>query len=89
VRAVAVDARFTVWVTTEDVLPTKLVFPAYTAVNEWLPPVNVEVAVIAAPPKSVAVPITVLPSLKVTVPVGVPVPGDTVLTTALRVTDCR
>jgi len=36
---------------------------------------------------SVPVPRTVVPSLKVTVPVGVPAPGATALTVAVKVTD--
>jgi hypothetical protein len=84
---VDVEARFTVCVTLTEVLPENSVLPPYTAVNEWLPPVNVDTVVTAAPPESVAVPMTVLPSLNVTVPVGVPVP-ELGLTTALRVTDC-
>jgi hypothetical protein len=71
----------------EDVLVAKSVLPPYTAVNEWLPPVKVDMEVTAAPPERVAVPIVVAPSLKVTVPVGVPVP-EVGLTTARRVVDC-
>ena len=40
----------------------------------------------AVPPMSVAVPRTVEPSLNVTVPVGVPVPGEAGITTAVKTT---
>ncbi len=40
----------------------------------------------ATPPLSVPVPRVVLPSRKVTLPVGVPAPGATALTVAVRVT---
>ena len=41
----------------------------------------------AVPPLSVPVPRVVEPSRKVTVPVGVPLPGATALTVAVKVTD--
>ena len=42
----------------------------------------------AIPPLSVPVPIGLPPSRKVTVPVGVPAPGATAETVAVKVTDC-
>ena len=41
----------------------------------------------AVPPLSVPVPSVVEPSRKLTVPVGVPLPGATALTVAVKVTD--
>jgi len=43
---------------------------------------------VAVPPDSVPVPSVVVPSRNVTVPVGVPVPGGTTATVAVKVTDC-
>src|SRR5712691_11100062 len=57
------------------------------AVIEWLPTDREEVAKVAAPPLSVPVPRVVKPSLKVTVPLGVPAPGATGLTVAVKITD--
>ena len=42
---------------------------------------------VALPPLRLPVPSVVAPSLKVTVPVGVPAPGETALTVAVKVTD--
>ena len=56
------------------------------AVIECEPAVSVEVMRVAAPPDMVLVASGVAPSLKVTVPVGVPDPGDTALTVAVKVT---
>ena len=39
-------------------------------------------------PFSIPVPIGVAPSRNVTVPVGIPTPGATALTVAVKVTDC-
>ena len=47
-----------------------------------------EVANVALPELKLAVPSVAAPSRKVTVPVGVPVPGATALTVAVKVTDC-
>src|SRR5579872_383951 len=84
VGAGAVDAlTFSVRVC---VLPSKFVSPLYTAVMVWVPVVEKLVDRVALPPAStVAVPITAFPSLKVTVPVGVPAPGATGATTAVKV----
>lgn len=53
----------------------------------WLPTVNAEVVNVATPPLSVPVPMGLPPSRKVTVPVGVPAPGATGETVAVKVTD--
>ncbi len=45
------------------------------------------VAKVACPELSVFVPSDAAPSLKITVPVGVPAPGATALTVAVKVTD--
>ena len=42
----------------------------------------------AVPPLRAFVASAVAPSLKMTVPVGVPLPGETALTVAVKVTDC-
>ena len=41
---------------------------------------------VALPPLSVPVPMVEVPFIKVTLPVGVPLPGDTALTVAVKVT---
>src|SRR5712691_856865 len=52
----------------------------------WLPTLSVEVFRAAVPPVSVtAVPRLLAPSLNWTVPVGVPAPGETALTVAVKV----
>jgi len=56
------------------------------AVIECEPAVSVEVMRVATPPDMVLVASGVAPSLKVTVPVGVPDPGATALTVAVKVT---
>ncbi len=43
---------------------------------------------VATPALSVPVPNVAAPSLKVTVPLGVPLPGATAATVAVKVTDC-
>jgi hypothetical protein len=85
VRAVELAAWVTVWVSTGEVEPVKLALPLYTAVREWDPTPRVEVARVAVPPESAAVPSRVAPSKKSTVPVGVPPPGATAVTVAVRV----
>jgi hypothetical protein len=47
-----------------------------------------DVVKVVVPPMSVPVPRVVEASLNVTVPVGVPAPGATALTVAVKVTDC-
>ena len=55
----------------------------------WLPAASDEVVKVAVPLLfNVAVPSWAAPSENVTVPVGVPVPGGTGLTVAVKVTDC-
>ena len=53
----------------------------------WFPADRAEVVKVAMPPLSVPVPIGLPPSRNVTVPVGVPVPGATGETVAVKVTD--
>lgn len=84
---VVVPAMFTVCMSVLDVLAEKLLLPPYAALIEWLPRLSVEVLNVAIPPLSVFEPKVVAPSLKVTVPVGVPDPGATALTVAVKVTD--
>src|SRR5262249_48067281 len=56
--------------------------------SEWVVTGGKEVVNAALPvASSVPVPKGVVPSLNVTVPVGTPVPGDTVVTVAVKVTD--
>lgn len=71
-----------------DVLPEKLLDPPYTAVMECEPTASADVLNLAEPALSAPLPNVVAPSLNVTVPVTVPVPGATVLTVAVNVTDC-
>jgi hypothetical protein len=47
-----------------------------------------KVAVNGAVAESVPLPITVAPSRKLTIPAGVPAPGLTTATVAVKVTDC-
>ena len=84
---VVVLDRPTVWVRGEEVLVMKLVSPRYTAVMVWLATVREEVAKVAMPPLRVPEPMGVPPSRNWTVPVGVPAPGATALTVAVKVTD--
>jgi hypothetical protein len=68
-------------------LPLKLPSPPYWAVIEKLPEfVNVTVSVAVPAADSGLVPMVVVPLRKVTVPVGVPAPGLTALTVAVKVT---
>src|ERR1700752_419363 len=53
----------------------------------WLPTASAEVVNVAIPPLSVPVPMGLPPSRNVTVPVGVPLPGATGETVAVKVTD--
>jgi len=57
-------------------------------VIEWDPCAKVEVVNVAMPPDSVPVPSVVAPSRKVTVPDGLPAPGATTATVAVKVTLC-
>lgn|ERR1041384_6697882 len=58
------------------------------AVIECDPTDSVEVEKVAWPEMRLLVTSAMAPSLKITVPVGVPDPGATVLTVAVKVTDC-
>jgi hypothetical protein len=71
----------------DEVLAEKFVAPPYTAVSEWTPNDNPAVVKVPLPLESVAVPRVVFPSLKVTVPAGIPVPGATTVTVAVKTTD--
>lgn len=86
--AVVVLSLFTVCESIDDVFVAKFVSPPYTAVMLWVLTESVNVENVATPaPFRVPVPRVVAPSLKVTVPVGVPDPGDTAATVAVKVTD--
>jgi hypothetical protein len=87
VSAVVVLDWPTDWFTVLLVLVVKFVSPPYTAVIECGPTASALVLNVATPPLSVPVPIVVRPSLNVTVPVGVPAPGVTAATVAVKVTD--
>ena len=52
----------------------------------WLPRESAEIVKEALPELRLAIPSVVVPSRKTTVPVGVPEPGGTELTAAVRVT---
>jgi hypothetical protein len=84
---VVVPSWLTVWVSVADVLVVKLVSPPYTTVMECAPRVKLLVVNVAEPPDRVPVPSVLAPSMKVTVPVGVPEPGATAETVAVKVTD--
>ena len=72
-----------------DVLPEKLASPPYTPVIECGPLVSVDVDNVAWPlPLRGPVPMLAVPSINVTVPVGVPAPGATATTAAVKVTGC-
>ena len=77
----------TVCVKIADVLLRSSTLPEYTAVIECAPWVNADVAIVAIPLASVTVPTVVAPFLNVTVPVGVALPGATVTTLIVKVTD--
>jgi aromatic ring-cleaving dioxygenase len=66
------------------VLAMKFASPLYVAVMEWLPLVRAAVEMVAAPAVNGTASRTVVPSLKVTVPVGIPAPGATGATTAVK-----
>lgn len=85
VTLVLVAIALTVCVNTGEMLPLKLVLPAYTAVIGCAPPYNFVVVKAACPLFSVMVAKLALPSLRMTVPVGTIVPEDCV-TTAVKVT---
>lgn len=83
--ATNVIAGFTCWVRIAEVLPGNTLVPAYTAVIELLPTLNVFLDSAATPSESVALPSVALPLMNVTLPVGVPAEE---VTFAVKVTDC-
>lgn len=87
--AALMEPLLRVWVKTGEVLPVKKPSPLYTAVIECEPTTRLDVLNVANPEAlKVLVPRVVAPSLKATVPVGVPVPGGTTMTVAVKVSDC-
>jgi len=88
VRVVMLPAWLTTCETALEVEVEKFVSPPYTPVMLWVPSARAEVVYVATPALNVPVPRVVAPSLKVTVPVGVPEPGETAATVAVKVTDC-
>ena len=68
-------------------LVVKLASPRYTAVMAWLPAEREEVVKVAVPPLRVPEPMGVPASRNSMVPVGVPAPGATAVTVAVKVTD--
>ena len=89
VVVVAAGATVCVSVPTE---PVKLPSPLYVAVTMYTPAVTSPLVVtLVVPPLSVPASVTVVtPSVatNVTVPVGVPAPGETGATVAVKVTGC-
>lgn len=81
-----VEIPLTIWLSTVDVLGSKVASPWYAAVIECVPTTSDAVEIEALPRASrVPPPMEVAPSKKSTVPVGVPpVP----VTVAVNVTDC-
>ena len=73
-----VEALFTVWLRTDDVLPSQFALAPYTAVRLWLPTWSVLTTSVAVPELlSWLDPRIVAPSLKVTVPEGTELPDVT------------
>src|SRR5207247_821350 len=70
----------------DEVLALKLPSPEYDTVMVCVPTDKPDVRKLAVPPDSVRLPMLTPPSLNVTVPVGVPTPGDTADTVAVKVT---
>ena len=85
---VVVLALLTIWDRLLLVLVVKLVSPAYTAMMPFVPAVMELVVKVASLAERVPLPNKVAPLKKFTVPAGVPTPGDTTLTVAVKVTDC-
>src|ERR1051325_1800550 len=85
--AVVVLSLLTTWLRAEEVLVLKLLSAPYTAVMEWVATLKAVVLKVVVPPLKVPVPNVAAPSLNVTVPLGVPAPGKTALTLAVKVTD--
>ena len=92
VTAVVVLALFTTWsVASAPLLLLKLALPLYVAVTVYGLPVTVSVEVLACavPPLKLTGAPRLDPSMRNwTVPVGVPDPGDTAATVAVKVTFC-
>jgi hypothetical protein len=92
VNVVLVSALVTVWeltvcVKATEVLGVKFGLPLSVAVRVWLPAPSVEVVTVAWPDVLRLTGVWAVPSIvKVTVPVGVPAPGETALTVAVKVT---
>jgi hypothetical protein len=84
VIAVVVAVAFTVCVTFADVLPMKLVSPAYTAESVSVPAAGKVIEQV--PAATVPVQVSPTPSLTVTLPVGVPLPGEFAVTVKLILT---
>jgi len=87
VIVVVVEAWLTVWDNDEEVLPVKLLSALYVAVIECPPTASVVVVRAAVLPVRLTVATVAAPSLNVTVPVGVPAPGATAATVAVKVSD--
>ena len=85
---VFVNACPTVSVVAVEVWPLKLVSPEYCSVIELAPSASPLVVTLPTPLVSVAVPSEVVPLKNWMVPVGVPAPGLTACTVAVKVTDC-
>src|SRR5712691_238329 len=71
-----------------DMRVLKLLYPLYCVVMEWEATDRAPVLKVAWPLLRVPVPRVMVPSLKVTVPLGMLTTGATVLTVAVKVTDC-
>jgi hypothetical protein len=87
-RVADVEACPTVTVVGVDVWPAKSVSPEYTTVIELAPSASVLVEMLAVPLERVPDPSEVDPFMNWTVPDGVPAPGLTGSTVAVRVTPC-
>ena len=79
----------TVWDNAEEVLSLKLPSPRYFAVIECGLPlaVSAEVVNVAVVPAKAPAPSDVAPTKNSTLPVGIPTPGATTVTVAVKVTD--
>src|ERR1051325_5639426 len=86
VNVVVLLSALTTWLRADEVLVLKFPSALYTAVIEWVETERAEVTKVTTPPLSVLVASEAAPSLKVTVPLGVPTPGKTALTVAVKVT---
>lgn len=84
---VVVDAWPTVSTVAVEVWPLKLVSPEYTSVIELAPSASALVVMLPDPDVRVADPSVCVPFMNTTLPVGVPAPGLTACTVAVRATD--